>query len=228
MTAIEIDRDRRPGAGAAPGPNERQPRAEGRRGDRGSRSAQFYSHLRHLPASSPHAGARDESGQRPGAKQIAIGEFSGAARWLTSGLSRTRRGEKIFSPTAVTDAKTGAGVDAKGRHPRSAGNELGGALDAISREVEQCADAAREGIMAEFAARIDFARKHTPRAHLQAALAAIRASRSAALAFVSRSAALELAGRKKVAIERLQPQRNDTPDRISPLPGKPDLTPRPR
>ena len=78
--------------------------------------------------------------------------------------------------------------------------ELGPLLGAIADDVHAIAGAAREGVLADFAARVAYARRHLPRHMLAATLGALAQARKAALAVVKRNAALELAGRKKAAL----------------------------
>jgi hypothetical protein len=77
---------------------------------------------------------------------------------------------------------------------------LGLLLSAIDDDVHRFASAARDGINADFAARVAYARKHLPRHQLASALRGFAEARKAALALVSRNAAMEIAGRKKAAL----------------------------
>jgi hypothetical protein len=88
-----------------------------------------------------------------------------------------------------------------------ADHTLGLLLAVIADDVHQFASAARDGIVADFAARAAHARKCLPRAQLAATLSGLAQARKAALAVVSRNAALEIAGRKRAAIEARRRRR---------------------
>ena len=124
---------------------------------------------------------------------IAHGEFEGLARWIASpyGSDASRRG--IF-PEAI------AGIGAQSEDPREDSDGLGALLASIADDVHHRATAARDGVIADFAGRAMHARKHLSRHLLAATLAALKEQRKAALALISRNAAMELAGRKKAAI----------------------------
>jgi hypothetical protein len=65
---------------------------------------------------------------------------------------------------------------------------------------------ATTAVIADFAARIAYARKHVPRHQLAAAIAAINAMRKAALATINRNAAMELAAKRRlVQMRRKRP-----------------------
>jgi hypothetical protein len=85
---------------------------------------------------------------------------------------------------------------------------LAACLSSIADEVYQHASAARDGVMADFAARVAHARKHLSPHLLAATLAAIKEQRKAALALISRNAASELAARKKAASETFGNKRS--------------------
>jgi hypothetical protein len=121
----------------------------------------------------------------------AQGEFRGHARWVTSPY---------------------AGIDAQSEDPREGSDGLGALLAAIDDEVGRHTTAARDGVTADFAARVAHARKHLSPHLLAATLATIKEQRKAALAQIGRNAANELAGRKKAAVEafgRKEPRRSD-------------------
>jgi hypothetical protein len=125
-------------------------------------------------------------------QMVAQGEFRGLARWVTSPLASDKF-TRAISPERP-------GIDANGEDPGDVSGGLGALLASIADEVHAHAAAAREGVMADFAARVLHARKHFSRSLLVATLASIREQRKAALALVNRNAALEIAGRQKAAI----------------------------
>lgn len=107
-----------------------------------------------------------------------------------------------FEPERQLPADSGSSAEAQeaaGEEAPDLDTDLGAILGAIDDEVEGIATAARGGVMAEFAGRIAYARKHLPRSQIAAAVAALKAARKAALALVKRNAAQERAGRKKAA-----------------------------
>lgn len=116
-----------------------------------------------------------------------------------------------FGPTRPTSsakenfAATGHGrakgaVEADGSEETGSDAALGAVLNAIDRDVNARSEASRIGIVAEFAARIAYARKYLPRNQVSAAVAAIVQVRKAALAILKQTAAQERAGRKKAAM----------------------------
>lgn len=137
---------------------------------------------------SPHAAAK---------QIIARGEFVGLARWLTS-APESEASERNFEPNRP---HTTGGIDAQGEDPAEANSDLAAPLAAIADDVQGRASAARAGIQAEFAARIDHVRKHVSGFARAAAISALAGARKAALALVNQSAALELAERKRGAIQ---------------------------
>jgi hypothetical protein len=86
------------------------------------------------------------------------------------------------------------------REQSAVDNELGLVLDAIAANVHKTASAARDGIIAEFAARVSYARRHLPRHQLAAALSGIAKARKAALALIKRNEAFELSARRAAAL----------------------------
>jgi hypothetical protein len=84
---------------------------------------------------------------------------------------------------------------------------LSALIEAISDEVHRHTTAARDGLLADFAARMAHARKHLSPHLLAASLAALKQQRKSALALINRNAAAELAGRKKAAIMASRPNR---------------------
>jgi hypothetical protein len=127
------------------------------------------------------------------AHTVALGEFAGEKRWL---LARHPRSAPVddFGPVRP-GADHGQGNDQTEIDPT-----LGLLLDAIADDVHRIASAARDGIIAEFAARVAHARKYLPRNQVSATLRGLAEARKAALALVKRNAAAELAGRKKAAL----------------------------
>lgn len=79
-------------------------------------------------------------------------------------------------------------------------NELGLLLDAIAADVHKTASAARDGIIADFAARVAYARRSLPQPQLAAALSGIAESRRAALALIKKSEAAELFARRAAVL----------------------------
>jgi hypothetical protein len=200
--ASEGDRDNPPGAGAAPGRTEDQPRARSRRGGRGGRSAGFYTNLNQIPAiSAPTSGER-ASETRAGPQISPRGDFSNAARSLSARDAATPSSEDSEAAQNRTSASGGAvePLDADADEPPESDSDLGALLAAITEEVQDAAAAARAAIMADYGARIAYARKYLRGHARSAALGALKEGRTAALALVSRNAAQELAGRRQAAI----------------------------
>jgi hypothetical protein len=128
------------------------------------------------PVPAPSSG-RTGAEHPPAAQSIALGEFVGSARWVTTGRA----------DPAPSEYEAGDG-------------ELGLLLGAIAEDVHQITAAVRAGILADFAARAAHARRHLPRHQIADALAAIKQARAAALAVAGQNAKAELQGRKKAAI----------------------------
>ncbi len=78
--------------------------------------------------------------------------------------------------------------------------EIGALLDSIAADVHRAASAARDGVIAEFAARADHARRHLPRNQLSAALKAMTEARKAALALIKSNEVAELSARRATAL----------------------------
>jgi len=116
------------------------------------------------------------------------------ARWLTI-PGPARHTQHLSEPERPV-----AGIDAGSEDPREDSDGLGALLASIADDVHHHATAARNGVIADFAGRAMHARRHLSRHLLAATLAAIKEARKAALALISRNAAMELAGRKKAAI----------------------------
>jgi hypothetical protein len=132
-------------------------------------------------------------------QNIVRGEFVGSARWVTASHSQAFRGE----PVAATHQAANAQEDFAAAAQAVCGEEdteLGAMLGAIAEEVHQIAAAVQAGIMADFAARVVYARRHLPKHQIAGALAAIKQMRAAALAVAKQNAKTELAGRKKAAV----------------------------
>jgi hypothetical protein len=113
-----------------------------------------------------------------------FGEFRGQARLISAGPVRPGPNEAV----SLGDAD-GDGDD----------NELGRILSAIAEEVHRVSAAACAGVMAEFAGRMQHARKSFPRGQVPGVLHSLKEARDAALAIIKRNAAAELAGRRETA-----------------------------
>lgn len=195
-TEAENDRDRPTGAGAAPGRQDRQPRAATRRGGRDGRSIKFYAHLAQMPAISARAAVEIRLPYVTATQIIARGEFIGSARWLTS-APEPEGPERNFEPKRPPMAGE---IDAQAEHPAEGDTDLDALLAAITNDVQSRASAARAGIRADFAGRINHVRKHVSGFARAAAISALVEARKAALALINQSAAMELTGRKRAAI----------------------------
>jgi hypothetical protein len=162
-----------------------------------------------MPPNSPRGSGGNKSTDGSAARATALGEFSGLARWITTPMVRTIPEEKIEPARLPTAAKENFAepLQAEGPEDQASDTDLGPLLAAIADDVHRCAAAACAGIIADFAARVAYARKHLPRHQLAAALGALAQERKAALALVKRNAALELAARKKAVIEARRPKR---------------------
>jgi hypothetical protein len=189
MIAAENDRDRPTGAGAAPGRQDGQPRAASGRGRRDSRSAKFYAQLAEMPPTLAPAFGAPHSRHPPARQAIIRGDFIGLAHWITCAVPLQPERPHAFS-----------GIDAQTEDPAEGNSELSAVLAAIGDDVHGRAAAARAGIHTDFAGRIKHARKHIPGFARAAAIAALMEARKAALSLLNQNAALELAGRKQVAI----------------------------
>jgi hypothetical protein len=144
------------------------------------------------------AEAKSHSGY-PAARQIIIrGEFVGSARWITcaSAPEAPQRNLEPERPSAPV------GIAAEGEDPAEPNSDLGLLLAAITDDVQGRAAAARDGVRADFAGRVTYARKYLSPDQRASALRALVEARKTALALINQSAALELAGRKKAALGR--------------------------
>jgi hypothetical protein len=155
-----------------------------------------------MPPISQRGSGGSGAGSPPAAQTIAPGEFSSSARTITAPHVVAARGKDLEAarPTAAESGTLTEAIDAPGEEPPESDSELGALLAAIAEDVQESAAGARDGIMADFGARIAYAQKHLPRHLRAAAVGALKEARKAALALVSRNAAQELAGRKKAAI----------------------------
>lgn len=128
---------------------------------------------------------------------IARGEFVGSARWLTSPAEATNpwRNFQPKRPPMV------GGIDAHGEDPAESNSDLDALLAAVTDDVQSRASAVRASIRKDFAGRINHVRKHVSGFARAAAISTLAEAQKAALAFVNQSAALELAGRKRAAIQ---------------------------
>jgi hypothetical protein len=152
-----------------------------------------------MPPISPR-GKSGSGAQGTAAAQItAPGEFSGAARSITTPFTGSARGHDFDSERPSESGDIADTAQTQGGEAPASDTELGAVLAAIDDDVQNSAAGARAGIMAEFAGRIAYARKHLPRHQIAAAVAAFKEARKAALALVKRNAAEQRAGRKKAA-----------------------------
>jgi hypothetical protein len=196
MIAAENDRDRPTGAGAAPGRQDRQPRAGSRRGRRDGRSTKFYEHLTLRPAIKTRTAGEIHFPHATAAQIIARGEFVALSRWLT--CARAADAPQLnFGPERPTAPGE---IAAEGEDPAETNSDLAAFLGAITDDVQSRATAARDGIRADFAGRINHVRKHVSGFARAAAISALNDARKAALSILNQSVALELAGRKRAAI----------------------------
>jgi hypothetical protein len=217
MIAAENDRDRPTGAGAAPGRQDRQPRAGSRRGRRDGRSAKFYEHLALRPATKTRTAGEIHFPHATAAQIIARGEFVALSRWLTCARA-AEAPQPNFGPERPAAL---GGIAAQGEDPAETNFDLAALLAAITEDVQSRATAARDGIRADFAGRINHVRKHVSGFARAAAISALAEARKAALSVLSQSAALELVGRKRAAIQTHATKtrnakgapRNDMPSR---------------
>lgn len=164
------------------------------RGSRDQRSLKFYGSLNKIPPISPRPSAGNGPEYPVPGQTNVRGEFRGSARWLTSPYAADAFEKGIFPVRPARGA-------VQAEDPGDGGGELGVLLDAIAEEVHRHASAARDGVLADFAARAAYARKHLPRSLLAATLAAIKQQRKAAMALISRNASLEIAARRQGAID---------------------------
>jgi len=155
-----------------------------------------------MPRVSRRGAGGNESTQWPAARITALGEFLGLARWIVTPITRAAYSEKAEPqrPATVEKENFAEVPQSQGDEAPASDTELGPLLGAIVDDVHRRSAAAREGVMADFAASVAHAKRHLPRSMLAATLSALAQARKAALAFVNRSAALELAARKKAAI----------------------------
>lgn len=91
------------------------------------------------------------------------------------------------------------GTPPYGEDPAEANTELAVLVAAISDDVHGRAAIARDSVRADFARRINHARKHISGFARAAAVSALADARKTALALISQNAALEIAGRVKDA-----------------------------
>ncbi len=155
-----------------------------------------------MPSIARRRGDGSQSANAPAARTATLGEFLGSARWIVTPIAHAVPAEK-FAPEHPQPAAQENFLDTADLQDADAAGpdtELGPLLGAIADDVHGCAAAARSGIMADFAARVAYARKHLSGPALAAVLATLKQARQTALTFVKRSAALELAGRKKAVI----------------------------
>jgi len=158
-----------------------------------------------MRATPPRKSGSGEAEARAATRRTTQGEFAGIGRWLVT-ASRRPAQERVSTPTApaITGLENFAATDSF-----SLDTDLGALLGAIAEDVHQIAAAVSAGIMADFATRVAYARRHLPRHQLGGALHALAEARKAALAVARRNAAMELKARKKAALiaRRRSPQR---------------------
>jgi len=205
-TGIEDDRDRRPGAGAAPGHEDGTPRAQAQRGRNKNRNAGFYAQLAQIRPVSEGSFGRDKMERPIGTRAATLGDWIGSSRWTTTASDRRERFEN--SPRDDNGGSTQASEEAS--------IELGQFLSGIAEDVNQRCATVCAGISAEFAARMEFARKTLPRDQVAGVVAMLRAACKAALVVARKNAKEELTARKKAAKEQFGGPR------------KPPHRPRPR
>jgi hypothetical protein len=106
-------------------------------------------------------------------------------------------------PLHTASYREGSGSEGMGRaaqgQPEGENIELAQILSGIAQDVGQHCAALCAAISAEFAGRMDFARKTLPRDQAAGAIAALRATLAAALAAVRLNAAMELSARSEMA-----------------------------
>lgn len=187
------------------------PRAKARRGGRGERSAGFYAQLAQIRPSEVSTPSSRDGRKWITKRPIIEGEYVGLAHSLTVPRDRIKRGP----PSSFWSQYFAAEREAAGR--QGLDDELGMLLGAIAYEVQQITAAVRRSILAEFAGRAAYARKHIARPQLAGVLQAIAAARTAALALAQRNAKLEMQGRKRAALAA-RPTRPRKPSMRSPKP----------
>ncbi len=154
----------------------------------------------------------------PAPQNIVRGEFVGSARWATASHYQAFRGEPVVATRQAANAQEDFAAATEALCGEQ-DTELGAILGGIAKEVHQIAGAVCAGIVADFAARAAYARRHLPRHLVAGALAAIRQARGAALAIAARNAKAELQGRKAAAIAsraRLRLRRSKRPSPRTP------------
>jgi hypothetical protein len=144
------------------------------------------------------------------ARAVALGEFLGEKRWLLARYPRSAPVDDLGPVRPRAD-------HSQASEQPEIDPTLGLLLEAIADDVHRIASAARDGIIAEFAARVTHARKYLPRNQVSAAVRGLAEARKAALALVKRNAAAELAGRKKAALAARRRARADKRVRIPTL-----------
>jgi hypothetical protein len=155
-----------------------------------------------MPSISRRGDGGNKSTQWSPARITALGEFLGSARWIMTPNSNATPEQNFTPERAAPDWKENFAETPDSQNAGDTGSdtELGPLLGAIADDVHAIAGAAREGVLADFAARVAHARRHQSGPQLLATLAALAQARKAALAVVKQNAALELAGRKKAAL----------------------------
>jgi hypothetical protein len=125
----------------------------------------------------------------------------GGFRLWTGGEAQTRgefRGQAVWIADRVSvSANT---VEGFGTGDFGEDTELAQILDAIAGDVQRESASARDAVAAEYAAKIDHARKTLPRRQAAGVIRALRDAKSAALAHIAREATSEIARRRQAAI----------------------------
>jgi hypothetical protein len=162
-----------------------------------------------MPSIAAAGFSRDGPDRWTSAQIIALGEFVGSARWATASQSKAPHSDPATHVRSATNPQESFAASADALCGEE-DIELGPLLGAIAEDVHCLAAAIRAGIMADFAARLVYARRHLPRQQIPGALAVIRQARAAALAVAAQNAKAELQGRKKAAIAARRRLRNAT------------------
>jgi hypothetical protein len=144
----------------------------------------------------PRTSGSGHAGGPPPARIITQGAFVGSARWIVTPFASATHGAN-FAPTRPGSVGLENSAETDSFLPDA---ELGPLLGAIAEDVQQIAAAVRAGIIADFAARAAYARRHLPRHQLGGALRTLAEARRAALTLARQTAAMELKARKKAAI----------------------------
>ena len=110
-----------------------------------------------------------------------------------------------------TTAKNSQTQEAEVTDPPTNNGELDAILSAIAEEGQRRTAGASADIMTQYASRIDQARKTLPPNQIAGAIRAIIEARTAEIAALSRSIAMETAGKRRAAIEQKRGHNNKSP-----------------